>query len=241
MSTQQQIFPTQDSDYNVYFAIVVAYLTANAVRLGIDPNDIAALAAILLVWNDLYPKSTNPHTATHSIIVDKNAARANGETRLRKVYDDIPNSVLITEDRSTLHLSERDTVLTHASVPAVAPDCEVSKLGHLYHVLRFRTPEVGGHAKPEGVASIEVYSVLSDSAAYPAPGTLPGDVTGPGTPGTPANPEQYFHHAASTGKFLVTVNFTLDQVGKRAFYLARYKNTRGEFGPYSVIFSALVN
>jgi hypothetical protein len=244
MSTQISIFPDKDGEFNVYFGIAVAYLTANAVRLGIDPSDISALAAILLVWNTKYPLSLNSALSTHSIVVDKNNARTNGEALLRKIFGDIPNSALTTDDRSTLHLELPDSVRTAAGVPAFAPDCQVTKLGHLYHVLCFSVPETGSHAKPEGVASIEVYTVLSSNPAYPEPGTLPGDITGPGAPGAPgapANPEVYFHHVASTGRFLVTINYTLEKVGRRAFFMARYKNTRGEFGPYSQIFSALVN
>ena len=105
-------FPKKDADFNDYINIAIPYITTEAARLGIAAGDITDIGNDLTNWNVVYPNSQNPNVATKTIISDKTDLRGLIETRLRKIYDDIPNSVLISKDRTTLNLPERDTVPT---------------------------------------------------------------------------------------------------------------------------------
>ena len=105
-------FPTKDADFNDYLSIVVPYLVTEAARLGVSAGNIATLTADHITWTALYPDSQNPNKATATITSDKNDLRGSLEDTLRDIYEDIPNSVLTSDDRSTLNLPERDTVPT---------------------------------------------------------------------------------------------------------------------------------
>lgn len=223
-------FPTKNADFNSYVQTIVPYLTANAARLGISASNIAALAALLILWKPAFAAGENPDTATATVNATRDSYRHNLEALLRSIYHDIPESALTTQDRETLHLPAHNNPPTAHGVPTVAPVVSVDKIQHLQHILRFQNPDTpASHAKPDGVASIEVYGyVMGNNQPMPMPNP------------NPMPTEDNFHHIASTGKFLYTVNFGMQDVGKTICYIARYKSTRGDFGPISVMIQSVV-
>jgi len=111
MSTPRR-FPTKDAEFNTHLGTVVTHLNNEATRLQVSTDHITELNDLKAVWDDRYPKSTNPNTSTKTIRDQKNAARDNIEALLREIYDDMPASVLTTADRNELNLPERDTIPT---------------------------------------------------------------------------------------------------------------------------------
>lgn len=126
---------------------------------------------------------------------------------IRKVQNQLENRDDLTEDdRSTLHIFEEDTERTRVAVPDHAPLVFVEKIIHLVHKIRFRDPEnPNTKKKPEGVKFIECEMSIAGGRT----------------------------EKKSTGKFLLTFEFTDEEVGKKATYRSRYVNTRGEAGPWS--------
>jgi hypothetical protein len=111
MSTPRR-FPAKDADFNTHLGTVVTHLNNEATRLQVSTDHITELNDLKAVWDDRYPKSTNPNTSTKTIRDQKNATRDNIEALLREIYDDMPASVLTTADRNELNLPERDTIPT---------------------------------------------------------------------------------------------------------------------------------
>lgn len=72
-------FPRKDADFNTYIGTVVPYLTAEAAQLQVTPAQLAPLNGLKTAWDDLYPKSTNPNTATKTIRDSKNQTRKNSD------------------------------------------------------------------------------------------------------------------------------------------------------------------
>ena len=122
-------FPTKDADFNDYVNNVVPYLVAEAARLGISAANITKLTTNHITWTTLYPDSQNPNKATATITSDKNDLRGSLEDTLREIYADIPNSVLTSDDRSTLNLPERDTVPTPRGAITDIPFAGVAPIG----------------------------------------------------------------------------------------------------------------
>jgi hypothetical protein len=221
-------FPTKNIDFNSYILIAIPYLATNAARLGVSTEHNDALAALLLLWTPIFTQCENSALATTASREKRDLYRQQFESILRDVYNDIPASALTIDDRQTLHLPERDTNPTPSEVPNVAPVVTVIKNIHLQHTLRFQNPDTpDSSAKPAGVASVEMYVYLVDNNVPPPP-------FGPNPTG------QNFYHLGGTGKFLHTVNFTDGDEGKVAYYVARYRNTRGVLGPPSVMQFAVI-
>lgn len=212
-------FPTKDADFNTYIITAIAYLVAHLARLGVSTDNRDALLALLGdpatddTWLSIYPLSQDSNTRTKTITKRKNDLRKAIEDELRVVYDDIPESALITEDRNTLHLPERDTEPTRVPVPGHAPDVEIEKVEHLKVTLRLTNPEdPDTKAKPHGVKATQVFIFIGTEE--------------------PASNADYSYYG-ETGKFLFEVIHPDTDVNKTMWIIGRYVNTRGEVGPFS--------
>ena len=217
----RHLFPTKNADFNSYVNAAAPYLqdTENAQRLGISTGHLTDLQTVSEAWSAAYLTAQNAATATTAAIKIRDAVRKQLEALLRDIFHDIPESVLTETDRTALNLSAHDASPTPHGKPAVAPVVSIDKITHLQHTLRFHNPETpGSHAKPDGVNAVEVYSCIAETA--------------------PA--ETGFTHIASTGKFLLPVNYVQADVGKTVWYLARYRSTRGEFGNWSDLVKSVI-
>jgi hypothetical protein len=219
-------FPNGDTDFNDYAAVAVPYLNTNASRLKIDPNDILQLNGYFTQWQSLFPLSQQQATRTTTISKKKDALRADMEKLLRHIYNDIPRSLPTTQDCSTLNLKKRGPRNPAHGKPASAPYGRLDKMTHLQHRLRVTDPlRPETQSKPKGVKFIEVWLALVPAAAMGS-GVVP--------------PASAFAHRLTTGRFLSTIDFHLDDVGKTAFYFTRWVSSRGVAGPDSEIFTAIV-
>ena len=233
MSHKPKRIPTQDSEWNGYQQGVYNYLnglspdgvTPNWQRLGVTVTEQGTLYTYTVNWSTVYPKTLDRSQRTSALTEQKNDIREVYKAFLRELLNHIEESPnIIPDDRQTLHIFERDVHPTPTPAPGIAPDVTMDKIVHLVHTLRFRDPDSPEtKEKPHGVASIEVYRLVLSQATLPA-GTA----------------EDSFLHIGSTGKFLFTVEYMSPDVGKTAFYVVRYKSTRGDFGPWSTVASAMI-
>lgn len=108
MSDKKGIFPTQDSKFNEYLNGVVPLLTTDATRLGVSAARVTELGTRKSAWDTIYPLASNDSTSTKVNVAEKNTQRDGFIAFLRLIYKDIPQSVLTENDRTVLHLYERD-------------------------------------------------------------------------------------------------------------------------------------
>ena len=110
-------FPNPQSEYHTYVNRVIPYLDANKTRLKVPATPIGKLLALHTKWKDIYLKSESGNTRTTPVIQTRNDLRKKITTLLRKVFRDIPASLLTTNDRSTMNLKARKK--KNAARPAI--------------------------------------------------------------------------------------------------------------------------
>ena len=211
------VFPSKETDLNIYFNVVVPYLLENRIRLLISQANQDLIELKLEAWNEIFPQSQNDNTKTKTIIQIKDGAKEELMTALRAVYADIPASIWTLEDRNTLNVHERSTTRTPAPVPITVPIGQVNTSRRLEHTISF-TNEDGSSAKPFGVHGCQIWYKIGTPAVDPS--ELSFMFTDTASP--------HIHQ------------FSGEHVGKNVYYWLRWENTRGETGPWSDVVMATI-
>jgi len=211
------VFPSKETDLNIYFNVVVPYLLENRTRLLISQANQDLIDLKLVAWNEIFPQSQNDNTKTKTIIQIKDGAKEELMTALRAVYADIPASIWTLEDRNTLNVHERSTTRTPAPVPTTVPIGQVDTSRRLEHTISF-TNEDGSLAKPFGVRGCQIWYKIGTPAVDPS--ELSFMFTDTSSP--------HIHQ------------FNGEHVGKNVYYWLRWENTRGETGPWSDVVMATI-
>ncbi len=214
------IFPRKDAEFNTYANNSAKYLAENKARLRIADESLTSQANVLKDWNIIFPQSQDRNECTKTVVDNKIALRVQLEDGFRSIYADIPQSLLTAADRNTLNLKKRDAVPTRVRVMDRAPGLEMERIVHLQHTLRFLNPvDTESRDMPKGqriiLQSFAGTANLSDTAIA-------------------------FGKTDSVSRFLRRIAYTSEDVGKTAYYRAAYVNTRGEQGPWSEVFAAVV-
>jgi hypothetical protein len=211
------VFPSKETDLNIYFNVVVPYLLENRIRLLISQANQDLISLKLEAWNEIFPQSQNSNTKTKTIIQIKDEAKEELMTALRAVYADIPASIWTIEDRNTLNMPERSTSKTPVPVPTTVPIGQVNTSRRLEHTISF-TNEDGSSAKPFGVHGCQIWYKIGTPAVDPS--ELSFMFTDTSSP--------HIHQ------------FNGEHVGKNVYYWLRWENTRGETGPWSDVVMATI-
>lgn len=219
--TQFRRIPDSDIEFNSFVQTIYTYLNAtspglaitNSERLGIPPALLGNFNGRVPPWNDNWALHQNPSTRTTTVNSTKDTMREEMEPVIRDIQNTAEVSPELTQtDRDVLRVPERDTTPTPVDAPTVNPDITIETREHLQVVVRIHNPiEPDTNAKPPGVAMTEFYQYI---------GNNPPDQT-------------EWMHIGGTGRFLHTISYAEADLGKTAHIVARYRNSKGEFGPYS--------
>lgn len=222
-------FPTIYADLNDYFNLVTPYLNAEHARLAVSGANLTALndfydkggvAQNQLGWKQLWVLYANPDAVNKSIRDIIKTRRGQMQTRLRLIYNDIPESFLTENDRNTLNLPLRDATNTPIQPVTFFPLISYEKISNGIHILRFKNPQtVDSDAMPPSQV-VELWNFVG--AAGLADNAIP------------------FTLLRDTGKHLTQINFLPAQKGQTSYYRARYKTPTGEYGPWSDVTSEIV-
>jgi len=208
--------------FDAFQANLVKIVQAKQAAWSIPAAAVNALVQTQTKWTAAHNKARNKTNRTSGDVEDRVSGRKIFEATVRKfVREHLRfNPKLSTRDKVNMRLLVPDDVLTRASKPKVGPYLLVEKIMHTRHVLRVTDPSrPESRNKPKGVRAAQVFRFVGDAA--------------------PKTMEAYrFIGNASRLRFLS--DFTKADEGKRAFYRARYENTRGEVGPWSRVASAVV-
>jgi hypothetical protein len=210
-------FPSKEADFNVYVQAAVPYLISNKERLLISDDNLTSLTNNSNAWNLIFPASQNTNTRTKTIVENKDIAKVDLMGIMRKIFADIPQSALTTEDRNTLNLPLRDTTRTPAPVPDTRPAGQVDTSQRLRHKISFVNQD-NNHAKPEGVRGCQIWYTI-------------------GEPVTDLDELKFM--ALDTASPYIK-DFSVEQAGKMVYYWLRWENTRGEVGPWSEVITATI-
>lgn len=229
------LFPKKDAEFNDYVNIVVPFLNTHAGRLQVSPAHLAELNTLHGQWQTTYPQSQNPDTATKTVIDNKNELRDDLEQELRDTYNDIPQSLLTTQDRNTLNLKKRDLQPTPRptieSSPNVTMKCKEGRL--MLVECRVDADSSRPSRHPESDTIEFRYKVNTDDSGSPTPPAPPAPE--PGGSGAWQGP---FH----SGKARFKIQLPENAAGKLLILQARWKNIvdDSKSGPWSEEVSARV-
>jgi hypothetical protein len=219
---KKDFIPRNEEDFNDWQENWIPKMVAKATAWGIpdlvkDENTEAQDD-----WAPKYAAGKDEADPTSSQRKAKNDSRKAYIKIIRKtVKQYIANNDVVTNtDKVSLRITVPDTIRTRVSVPDHAPKGTVKKIDHLFQELRIVDPETPtSKAKPEGVARINVYRYIGTTA--------------------PVNFSQYSSAgSATTAKFIS--KFEDEDIGKKAWHIFEYENTRGERGPKSDAVSAAI-
>jgi len=239
-------FRSKDADFNTDLVVQVPYLNTNAVRLGVSTPNLSNLNTLFtnpsvpldqLGWKEIWLLHSAKSTRTPDVNTELHIRRQQIEVQMRKIYGDIPKSALTTTDRSTLNLKLRDATPTKIQVVEYAPNGDIEAMRHLAHVLRITDPANPHTQEMPNGNKVEVQLRYEDS-----PATAAARTATPAAAPVAAAPvvwETAEHSPAA--RFLFTVEFTTDKVGKIAKYRLRYQNERGDKGEWSEESGAMVS
>lgn len=213
--------PTNDADFNVWQQNYTTTANANLAALGLVASDMTPITAAATVWASSYTSHVAAQASAVSAREAKDAARKTLETALRSLTARLQASPSVTDARrASLKIPVRAKGKTPAGVPTTRPTATVDTSKRLQHVINFMDESgAGKRAKPPGVIGAEIWTKIGDAP--------PADAT-----------ECQFLALDTATPYLV--QFSGAQAGKKAYYLLRWVNTRGDQGPWSETFSATI-
>lgn len=127
-------FQLTDEKFNEFVNEAVPHISTHRVRLGVTVANRDALTALHddsvggTGWLQIWPKSQSTNQRTKTITGDKDKLRVNITELLRVIYQDVPESALIEEDRNVLRIFQRDSVPSERPRVETAPFVDLKVL-----------------------------------------------------------------------------------------------------------------
>ncbi len=203
----------------------------NGLRLGWMQAEIDQWVGFKTAWAPLYVKYGNKKATRTTQVKDSlNAiiAEAVSYEKQKHLYERIavsPNATIM--DYEAFKIKRGTPLEDKIATPAPPPGNKrvaiaLKKMGHTFHQLLVTSPEKEGRGKETGVKEILMYkAVTAADAAAPA-------ITA-------------YQYVGDVSRGLINIDHLDTEVGKKAWYFARIKNSRGEIGmPGEVVFFLIV-
>ncbi len=187
----------------------------------IDAAKLKDVTAAKSKYENAYQKASSPKAANSADRLERNEREAAYKKAIRAfVNENIRfNSSVGDYDRKYLGLTIPDATLTPAPVPTTHPVLSVDFSETRAHILHIKDSVKAGRGKPVGVKECEVWYQITEQQPTSASET---------------------HCAGSTSSGTMKIQFDLAQEGKKVWYCARWKNTRGIHGGWSRFVSAII-
>lgn len=215
--------PGPDDQFDTFFTDqFVPYALNNSSSLGLDAAAVAALTSRVTAWTYAWSGFINLQAAFHGATDTKDGERELSEAMVRLLTNQIQIRPETTDaEREALGIPVRKTTRTPVPVPSTTPSIQridASTRGILrLFIVDATTPE--SRAKPFGVHGCEIREQIG--------GTMP------------TNPNSMPLLAVET-RMPYRADFDPDDIGKTVYFALRWQNTRGQQGPWSQVYSAMV-
>ncbi|MDR2628248.1 MAG: hypothetical protein LBC40_09470 [Dysgonamonadaceae bacterium] len=214
--------PNNDREFLSWVINFLKQLSQSLARFTFPADEYQKLSAQRTDFSQKLEIAEEPSTRTKPSVLAKNISRKLLEKTIQQDVKEFLmfNRNVTDEDREDLGLPIYKTTRTPSAVAKDAPDVDVdsSIIGRLiFHF--FEKGNSHKRGKPDGQHCAEIAWVLSD------------------TP--PVRWEELIHSAVDTNSPF-TLQFENDQRGKTVYFALRWENTRGEKGPWSQIYSAII-
>jgi hypothetical protein len=212
----------EDEFFNYATTKFVPYATANATALGIAAATITALGAATTAFDYAWTAHLNAQVAAVGATTDKNTKMDALKTLIRGAAATVQANPAVTDtQKELLGVTIRKKTRSAAEVPTTIPiiqriDTSTRAILRLNFV-DSATPDT--RAKPAGVRACEIREQIGGTA--------------------PTDPEDMAFLALES-RTPYRADFDADDIGKIAYFAARWINTRNQPGPWSQIYSAII-
>jgi hypothetical protein len=159
--------PGADGAFDAWQINFIAYASANAAALGLDPLvDIPPLTAAQGVWTSDYPANTAAQAAAQSARQAKDVARGGLEGVIRPLVARLQASPEVDDaERAALGITVRDAISTATDVPKTRPVVSIDTSQRLQHTIGFADEATPTRkAKPAGVRGAQIWVKIGDPA-----------------------------------------------------------------------------
>ena len=213
--------PRSETGFQDWATNFTNYLAANLADLKFTAEELTALTQEQTDWQTAYQEHLASQSAAEAARKKKKNAHKAYESSLRAIAQRIRVDRDISEERKVaLGINTGASTRKRISVPTTRPLGRLDASDRLLHSIYFvdeETPTRRG--KPDGVMGCEVWVKLGDE--------LPTDPS-----------ELQFLGLTTSAPYIA--RYGGDARGKTANYMLRWVNSRGEAGPWSQTFSAIV-
>lgn len=214
--------PNKDAAFSSWLENFSTLLSATPVTYGLTAANATTVAAAYATWQAAYALVTSPSTKTAATVAAKNTARITAQAVVRPFAIQISlNAGVASTDKTAIGVNPRTSVPVPVTPPTTYPSLSIISVMHLIFNMSYRdsaaSPSV--KAKPYGVVQIQIFGETS-ATAITDPTTLP--LKDQWT----KSPNQLTWQSAD--------------VGKTAYFAARYVTRSGLTGPWSPIGSFTV-
>ena len=200
---------------------VIAYLIEWQARLRVTDDDLDEALGLVIRWNANWKVYDDESLSNKLSQKEKVDLRSKIEVCLRRIYLDLPVSVLTTEDKITLNIKGYSNDKgSHISLVDFSPRMIGKENEHLYQTLRLQNPKT-----PDSMEMPHGHWVYLENFIGEA-GMKDVDIV--------------FGNGKNVSKALHSTEFTLKDVGKTSYYRSSYENNTGKRGPVSRVLSIMI-
>jgi hypothetical protein len=199
----------------------MVYLNANLSRFGITSAKVTPLQTLITQFQTAEAKAELPNAGSADRLVRKERAAAVSKAVRLFVNANLRyNELLTDEDRKQLGLTIPDDEPTPETEPDTIPVVDFIDTTLLRRIiLHIKDMNGKSRAKPRGVHGVEIVWAILDAA--------------------PSSIEDLTHSAFST-RLHYPFDFDENRRGKTIWLCLRWENNRGQKGPWSEIYSAII-
>lgn len=197
-------------------------IAANPEGYGLDDADAQTIVEVVQAYEEAYTRATTPLTRTQPALVARNGARSNMLQVVRRYARAIrANAAVSDTTRAKLGLGAEGKARMRVPAPTTHPMVRIVAIAHCSHELRCSDMDnPDGSWKPAGAIGMQLFCHVGESAPPdPLDARFERFVT---------RPRQVVH-------------FKPEQIGKTAFYMARWQTARGEAGPWGALASRMIS
>lgn len=207
--------PSKDADLANWADNFSTLLTAAPTTYGLVTGDATAVATVVNAFLAAYSTAINPSTKTPVTVAAKDVAKIDMLTTVRPYAINISlNPGVLVDDKIAIGVNPRTSTPTPIAAPTTSPVVTLVSAQPYQHVCRFRdeTSSPSVKAKPYGVTQIQIFAKAS---------------------ATPITDPELLNFIGVRTKAPTLITWEVADVGKQAYYAARWQTRAGLVGPWS--------
>ena len=215
--------PSLASQFNKLQDTTVSLIVLRGVSTyGMKTTDVDDIVAHRTKWALLDSAAKVPMTKCVGTTTSRDEYQAIYTPALTLVFDTflVNNPNISAADKQAMGIHEiKGKAKNPLPDPSTEPIVEISNGAPLQHIVKMRNADTNRVGKPKGVGFLEICYKIGD----PAPVEL-----------SDANEHQNIQKSGQT------ITYQLSQRGKMVYFFARWGTRRGKYGPWTLMFNAII-